>query len=228
MEYGTGAIMAVPGHDERDFEFATVFGLPIVRVVASSDEAHDADHAARRGVHGDATARIVINSGAVRRPARRRSEASDHGRGSTTTAQAKPVVNYRLHDWCISRQRYWGPPIPIIYCETCGTVPVPEKDLPVELPFVEDFKPDDTGVSPLARVEEWYRVPCPTVRQTGAPRDRRVGHVPRQRVVLPALSEHRDRRRAVRRRRSRRSGCRWTPTSAATSTRCCTCCTRAS
>jgi leucyl-tRNA synthetase len=71
------------------------------------------------------------------------------------------VVNYRLHDWCISRQRYWGPPIPIIYCEKCGTVPVPEKDLPVELPHVEDFKPDDTGVSPLARVESWYRVACP-------------------------------------------------------------------
>jgi leucyl-tRNA synthetase len=71
-------------------------------------------------------------------------------------------VNYRLHDWCISRQRYWGPPIPIIYCDKCGTVPVPDKDLPVELPFVEDFKPDDTGVSPLARVESWYRVKCPS------------------------------------------------------------------
>jgi leucyl-tRNA synthetase len=75
---------------------------------------------------------------------------------------AKGVVNYRLHDWCISRQRYWGPPIPIIYCDKCGTVPVPEKDLPVELPYVEDFKPDDTGISPLARVESWYRVACPT------------------------------------------------------------------
>ena len=70
-------------------------------------------------------------------------------------------MNYRLHDWCISRQRYWGPPIPIIYCDTCGTVPVPEEDLPVELPYVEDFKPDDTGISPLARVESWYRVTCP-------------------------------------------------------------------
>jgi len=71
------------------------------------------------------------------------------------------VVNYRLHDWCISRQRYWGPPIPIIYCDVCGAVPVPEKDLPVVLPFVEDFKPDDSGVSPLARHKEWYLVPCP-------------------------------------------------------------------
>jgi leucyl-tRNA synthetase len=80
---------------------------------------------------------------------------------------AKPVVHYRLHDWCISRQRYWGPPIPIIYCESCGTVPVPEKDLPVVLPFVEDFKPDDSGVSPLARHEEWYRVACPKCGKTG-------------------------------------------------------------
>jgi len=72
------------------------------------------------------------------------------------------VVNYRLHDWCISRQRYWGPPIPIIYCDACGTVPVPESQLPVELPFIPDFKPDDSGVSPLARHEEWYRVACPS------------------------------------------------------------------
>jgi leucyl-tRNA synthetase len=74
---------------------------------------------------------------------------------------AKPVVNYRLHDWCISRQRYWGPPIPIIYCDKCGAVPVPEKDLPVVLPYIDDFKPDDSGVSPLARHEEWYRADCP-------------------------------------------------------------------
>jgi leucyl-tRNA synthetase len=72
------------------------------------------------------------------------------------------VVNYRLHDWCISRQRYWGPPIPVIYCDKCGTVPVPEQDLPVVLPKVDDFKPDDSGISPLARVESWYRVSCPT------------------------------------------------------------------
>jgi leucyl-tRNA synthetase len=71
------------------------------------------------------------------------------------------VVNYRLHDWCISRQRYWGPPIPIVYCDDCGAVPVPESQLPVELPFLADFKPDDSGISPLARDESWYRTPCP-------------------------------------------------------------------
>ena len=104
-------------------------------------------------------------------------------------AAAKPVVNFRLHDWPISRQRYWGPPIPIIYCDDCGAQPVPEDQLPVMLPDVEDFRPDDTGISPLARHEEWYRVRVPEVREPARARDRRVGHVPRQRVVLPALSD---------------------------------------
>jgi leucyl-tRNA synthetase len=79
----------------------------------------------------------------------------------------KAVVNYRLHDWCISRQRYWGPPIPIIYCDEHGAVPVPEKDLPVELPIIDEFRPDDTGVSPLARHESWYHVPCPVCGKQG-------------------------------------------------------------
>jgi leucyl-tRNA synthetase len=79
---------------------------------------------------------------------------------------ASPVVNYRLHDWCISRQRYWGPPIPIVYCDGCGAVPVPESQLPVVLPYLEDFRPDDSGVSPLARHEAWYHTTCP---QCGGP-----------------------------------------------------------
>lgn len=163
MQYGTGAIMAVPGHDERDFEFAHVFDLPIVRVVAGPDDAADTPLGAS-AYTDDAQGRLV-NSGAfdgqpVAEAKRTVSEwltAGGHG---------SQVVNFRLHDWCISRQRYWGPPIPIIYCDACGTVPVPESQLPVELPFIPDFKPDDSGVSPLARHEEWYRVPCPTC---GAP-----------------------------------------------------------
>ncbi len=163
MEYGTGAIMAVPGHDERDFEFAQQFGLPIVRVVAGPDDAADTP-LGDTAYTDDAQGRLV-NSGAFdgQPVADAKFTVTDWlaagGHGSK-------VVNFRLHDWCISRQRYWGPPIPIIYCDACGTVPVPESQLPVELPFIPDFKPDDSGISPLARHEEWYRVPCPTC---GAP-----------------------------------------------------------
>jgi leucyl-tRNA synthetase len=158
MEYGTGAIMAVPGHDERDFEFATVFNLPIVRVVSAS---RSNEHGPLAAPFTDTENVHLVNSGQFN------GLPVDEGKASITAwleanGHARGFVNYRLHDWCISRQRYWGPPIPIIYCDACGTVPVPEKDLPVELPFVEDFKPDDTGISPLARVESWYRVNCPS------------------------------------------------------------------
>jgi leucyl-tRNA synthetase len=163
MQYGTGAIMAVPGHDERDFEFARLFGLPIVRVVAGPDDL--ADSPLGDAAYTDDAQGRLVNSGAfdgqmvadAKRTVTEWLTAGGHG---------SPVVNYRLHDWCISRQRYWGPPIPIIYCDGCGTVPVPESQLPVTLPFIADFKPDDSGISPLARHEEWYRVPCPTC---GAP-----------------------------------------------------------
>jgi leucyl-tRNA synthetase len=154
MEYGTGAIMAVPAHDKRDFEFATQFKLPIRQVVALEGETLPI-------VSETGT---LMNSGAFDGlpPADGGRKIVDwlSGRGL-----AAPRVQYRLHDWCISRQRYWGPPIPVIYCEQCGVVPVPEQDLPVELPFIEDFRPDDTGVSPLARHEEWYFVPCPQCGQ---------------------------------------------------------------
>jgi leucyl-tRNA synthetase len=163
MEYGTGAIMGVPGHDERDFEFATKFELPIVRVVCGErEDANTPLHEA----FVECESGTLVNSGmfdGFRVEAAKKAIVEFLAKGGS----AKPVVHFRLHDWCISRQRYWGPPIPIIYCESCGTVPVPEKDLPVLLPFIEDFKPDDSGVSPLARHEEWYRVECPKCGKTG-------------------------------------------------------------
>ena len=157
MEYGTGAIMAVPGHDDRDFQFAQIFGLPIVRVVCGEGEDPSAPltEAFTENERG-----IIVNSGefdGMTVPTAKRDIVTMLEQKNA----GKPVVNYRLHDWCISRQRYWGPPIPIIYCDDHGAVPVPEKDLPVVLPHVDDFKPDDSGVSPLARHESWYRVPCP-------------------------------------------------------------------
>jgi leucyl-tRNA synthetase len=157
MDYGTGAIMAVPGHDERDFAFAIRYGLPIVRVLAGPDEYAEAPLTA---AVPDSEGMRLVNSG----------QFSGHPAGEGLqaivawlegTGAGKGVVQYRLHDWCISRQRYWGPPIPVIYCDACGAVPVPEQDLPVLLPPLEDFRPDDTGVSPLARHTAWYEVPCP-------------------------------------------------------------------
>ena len=155
--YGTGAIMAVPGHDERDFEFAVEFGLPVVRVVAEPGD--DADTPLEEAYTDNAAGRMV-NS--------RRFDGLSVAEGKAAITLhleerglGEQQVNYHLRDWCISRQRYWGPPIPIVYCPDCGAVPVPQSDLPVILPRIEDFKPDDDGVSPLARVESWYSVDCP-------------------------------------------------------------------
>ena len=149
--------MAVPGHDERDFEFANEFGLPVVRVVAGPGD--DADTQLDEA-YTDHDAGHMVNSG------RFDGMSVAEGKAAITADLAErglgeKQVNYHLRDWCISRQRYWGPPIPIVYCPACGAVPVPERDLPVILPRIEDFKPDDDGVSPLARVESWYSVDCP-------------------------------------------------------------------
>jgi leucyl-tRNA synthetase len=155
MGYGTGAIMAVPGHDQRDFEFAKQFELPIVRVVAGPGESVDTPLDEAYVGPGALVNSDQFDGTDVAESVRVVTEwAAKNGWGEAQ-------VNYRLHDWCISRQRYWGPPIPIIHCDACGAVPVPVEDLPVVLPRVEDFKPDDSGVSPLARVEEWYVTVCP-------------------------------------------------------------------
>ncbi|HWP36570.1 MAG TPA: leucine--tRNA ligase [Gemmatimonadales bacterium] len=164
MEYGSGAIMGVPAHDERDFEFAMQFGLEIRRVVRPAPDAPQTAEAAADRLPFVSWDGVLVNSGRFDGlPCREAARAitawlAEQGLGS-------PQVQYRLHDWCISRQRYWGPPIPIVYCDRCGTVPVPEKDLPVLLPPLEDFRPDASGVSPLARAQSWYRVPCPACGQ---------------------------------------------------------------
>jgi leucyl-tRNA synthetase len=159
MEYGTGAIMAVPGHDARDFDFAQQFGLPIVRVIAG-----DGDDASSPLHEAYVDEGVVVNSGEFDGlPSEDATRRMTEWLAERDVAEAK--VNFRLHDWCISRQRYWGPPIPIIYCDACGTVPVPEEQLPVVLPHVDNYKPDESGVSPLARVEDWYSVPCPACGQ---------------------------------------------------------------
>ncbi|MFO7587554.1 MAG: leucine--tRNA ligase [Gemmatimonadota bacterium] len=168
MEYGTGAIMAVPAHDQRDFEFARKFGLEIRPVVAAADvtagTAGPASVALELGEEafvGHAEGERLINSGefsglpAVEGGERIVAWLDERGLGERK-------VNYRLHDWCISRQRYWGPPIPVLYCDACGTVPVPEQDLPVVLPHLERFRPGDDGVAPLAKDASFHRTTCPS------------------------------------------------------------------
>ena len=154
MEYGTGAIMAVPGHDSRDYEFAQKFRLPVERVIGGSDpEAARDDEGLPYPGDGE-----MVGSG--RFDGKNNREAygeivawlESEGRG-------KPAVNYRLRDWLVSRQRYWGAPIPVVYCEECGIVPVPAEQLPVELPEIEDYAPQ--GKSPLAAAEDWVATECP-------------------------------------------------------------------
>ncbi len=154
MEYGTGAIMAVPAHDERDFDFARQFDLEIRQVVEPADGS-------------------VVELPYVEKAAGARSVASGPVSGLRTPeairgivewlereGRGRAAVGYRLRDWLLSRQRYWGCPIPIVYCETCGTVPVPESELPVLLPEVDDYRPK--GRSPLAAAEDWVATACPS------------------------------------------------------------------
>lgn len=158
-EVGTGAVQGCPGHDYRDFEFAKKFGLPIIRVVKGLDgdasPIEKLEQVIVKGMKGTMVNSKFLNGLPFDKGLEKTMDyAEEKGWG-------KRVVSYHLRDWLISRQRYWGPPIPIIYCDACGTVPVPEKDLPVVLPYVENFRPTGTGVAPLASDEEFYKVKCP-------------------------------------------------------------------
>jgi leucyl-tRNA synthetase len=159
-DYGTGAVMAVPAHDERDFDFAKKYNLPIRQVVAPkraqdyppNDRTYD-DHSHKDCAYTEKG--ILINSDGFD------DLSSEEAIIKMTEKFGRRVVTYKLRDWIFSRQRYWGEPIPIIHCEKCGIVPVPDKDLPVELPPVKNYKPTETGESPLAAISKWVNVKCP-------------------------------------------------------------------
>src|SRR5579859_5653300 len=153
-DYGTGAIMAVPAHDQRDLDFARVYDLPVVPVVDTGgpDPAHTGV-----ATSGDGT---LMNSG----PINGLDKAAAIARITEILAEqgnGRAAVNFRLRDWLVSRQRYWGTPIPIVYCDGCGEVPVPEEDLPVLLPEEADYTPTDDAVGPLANAVDWVNVACP-------------------------------------------------------------------
>ena len=153
-DYGTGAIMAVPAHDQRDFDFATAFDLSIRQVVRPPEGDVDESVAYLEHAEGDVLVNSAEFDGLPASQGGRRivEKLAAEGRGRFT-------INYRLRDWGFSRQRYWGCPVPIVYCDACGIVPVPEDELPVVLPDIEEYTPK--GAPPLARAEDWVNVPCP-------------------------------------------------------------------
>jgi leucyl-tRNA synthetase len=149
--YGTGVVMGVPAHDGRDHEFAIAMGLPVVPVIEAPDPNAALPWAGEGTLMGSGAFTGMDSRGA----------RSAVGAWLEQRGKGRPSVRYRLHDWLISRQRYWGPPIPIVYCEQCGEVPVPEEQLPVVLPDVEEFRPTGTATSPLAAVDSFVRTTCP-------------------------------------------------------------------
>jgi len=168
IDYGTGAIMCVPGHDQRDFEFAKKFGLDIVQVILPEGEAESELAEAYAGPG------YMINSGPYN------GLFFEDAKDQMTEALAKDgkgkqTVNYKLRDWVFSRQRYWGEPIPVVHCDICGCVPIPEEDLPVILPRVENYQPTVTGESPLAAMEDWVNTTCPAC---GGPARRETNTMP--------------------------------------------------
>ena len=166
MSYGTGAIMAVPGHDTRDWEFAKKFGLPIIEVVKGGDVEKEA--------FTDCATGIMVNSGFLDGlPVEEAKKAiikwlEEHKKGETK-------VNYKLRDWVFSRQRYWGEPIPLVNCSKCGWVAIPEEELPLRLPEVESYEPTDNGESPLAKLTDWVKTTCPCC---GGPAKRETDTMP--------------------------------------------------
>ena len=170
MSYGTGAIMAVPAHDERDWEFAKKFHLPIIQVVAKNGEEVDVNEAA----FTDVATGVLINSdflnGLEVKDAKEKMIKFLEEKG---IGQAK--TNYKLRDWGFSRQRYWGEPIPIVHCDKCGYVPIDESELPLLLPEVESYMPTDNGESPLAAMTDWVNTTCPCC---GGPAKRETDTMP--------------------------------------------------
>ncbi|MCD7806065.1 MAG: leucine--tRNA ligase [Lachnospiraceae bacterium] len=166
MSYGTGAIMAVPAHDTRDWEFAKKFGLPIIEVVAGGDVQNEAFTNVSTG--------FMVNSGFLNGM-----EVSEAKKAMIDYLEENQIghrkVNFKLRDWVFSRQRYWGEPIPIVKCEKCGYVPIPESELPLELPDVESYMPTDTGESPLAAMTDWVNTTCPCC---GGPAKRETDTMP--------------------------------------------------
>ncbi len=150
--YGTGAIMAVPAHDERDWDFAKKFNLPIIEVVAGGD--------VQNAAYTDVEDGILVNSGLIDGL-----KVADAKKKITEWLEQKGIgkktINYKLRDWVFSRQRYWGEPVPMVHCEKCGWAPVPEDQLPVTLPDVEAYEPTDNGESPLSKVDSWVNTTCP-------------------------------------------------------------------